>query len=241
MASVCTLSGFQFADNECNLASFAKQTVFSPRKKKLQEIRTVDLEGELIYSDTTTIVSHINSLESALNTVTLDFRYTVAGTLSHQLLNSSDCCSGVRVVSYSLPKGTPEQLATTRTFKIRLQGTYDAAESDLVSWTESIETIGTGGPKFFVVDTATIPIAVFTSTASAVYYQQTGMAIGYRNYPDPPGPVTTQGEFVWRRRIARISGRQTGNGLRFFGRKWSYYIGRDVTTFGAFDPLPTSQ
>lgn len=241
MASVCTIGAFQFADNECNLASFSKQLRFSQRNKRLQTVIQINLTGELIYSTTATIVTHINSLENALTSDYRDFRYTVGGVLSHQLLNSSDCCSGVKVIQYSLPKGTPEQLATTRSFSITLQGTYDAAETDLVSWRESIRIVGTGGPSYVVVNTFYGPYAFLQSLTTAVQYYQTGSAVGYTGYPVPPGPVNPAGEFVDRRQITYTSGRNVGNAIRFYTTSWQYVMGRDTSTFGSFDPRPTSQ
>ena len=72
-------------------------------------------------------------------------------------------------------------------------------------------------------------------------YYQRGQAVGYTGYPAPPGPVLPQGEFVDRREIDYISGRNMGTALRFFTTKWSYMMGRDINIFGSVDFRPTSQ
>lgn len=240
MASVATYGGFDFADNEVNLVTLSKQTRYSSRNRRMQRIATLTCEGELIYSDTATIITHIQSAESALSQDGRDFRYTVGGTLAHSLLNAGSA-SGVKVLHYSFPKGDPAQLSTTRTFRFTLQATYDDVEDDLVSWTDTVSIQGTGGPKFFIVDTVTVPVAILVSTNSAVYYTRTGAAVGYTDYPVAPGPPTVGLEFGWRRNVARTSGRQTGSGIRFFTTRWSYYTGNDPATFGNFDAFPESR
>jgi len=241
MSSVTTYGSYVHTDNEVNLVTFSTQTRYSPRNKRLSQTKTLSLWGELIYSSTASIISKINEVEQAYSQDYLDFRYTVGGSEAHTLLNSSNCISGVKVLQRSFPKGDPSQLATTRSFSVTLQATYDVSEVDLVSWTESIRTIGTGGPKFFVVETIAGPIAIYVTLNSAQYYSQQGMAVGYSNYISPPGPVNTAGEFQDRRVIDYISGRNMGQALRFFTTKWSYYMGRDIGQYGTVDYRPISQ
>lgn len=242
MASVAQIGGFTHADNEINLVSVSYRTRYSPRNKKLTKTVTMSLFGQLLGATTTAINDRANTVYNAYQQDYKDFRYTVGGILCHQLLNSADCVSGVKVLAHSFPRGDGSELCTERSFSATLQATYDTAETDLVAWTESIETIGTGGAKFFVVDTAFGPIAIYTSIASAQYYVQTGQAVGYKNYPEPPGPCNPAGEFQDRRRITRIGGRNMGNDqLRFFTRKWSYFMGRDISQFGSADFVPISQ
>lgn len=241
MSSVAQLGALTFADNELNLVTIQKQTRLSPRGKRLQQVVQLACAGELIYSSTSAIVAKIQEYENALKQDNRDFRYTVGGVLSHSLLNSADCVSGVKVIGYSFPRGDAAQLATTRHFSFTLQATYDAPETDLVSWTETIEQIGNGGPKFFVVDTLYGPAAVGVAISTAVYFTRTGSAVGYSTYPDPPG--TGPGlEFGWRRRIGKTGGRNLGNGIRFFTTRWSYFGGNDPTIFtGPYDTNPISQ
>ena len=242
MASLATYGSFSHEPNEANLVSMSSQVRFGPRNKTLSQTKTVSLFGEIQASSVTAIISRINEIETAYSTNRLDFRYTVDGSLAHSLLNGGSS-SGVTVTSRSFPRGDGAELATKRSFAITLQATYDVAgaDSELVSWTESIETIGTGGPKFEIVDTVNGPVAVYIAVRSIQSYHQTGMAVGYTTYPDPPGPVNPAGEMLDRRRISRISGRNMGNQIRFFTTKWSYFMIRDVGAFGEVDYFPTSQ
>lgn len=241
MASVATIGGYTFADNEINLVTVNQLTRYSPRNRKTYKQVSMSLYGELIYSDTATIVSKVQALENAIKDDYKDFTYTVGGTLANSLTNSNNCLSGVKVISYSLPKGSPEQLATTRSVSITLQATYDVNEDNLISWTESIKTVGTGGPRFVVIDTVYGPYKIYIQIQSSQFYYQRGSAVGWSSYIDPPGPVNPDGEFLDRRELERVSGRNMGQSLRYFTTKWGYFMGRDVGTFGTVDYFPTSQ
>ena len=241
MASVASYRGYTSADSEINLVSYSMGKSYSPRGKKLTETRRVRLHGELIYSTPELIMAAATNVVNAFSQNGGDFRYTVGGTIAHSLLNSSDCQSGVRVVNTSFPNGDPAQLATTRTFTVDLEATYDSCDDELVSWTETVEVVGTGGPYFVCMESVIGPRLYYMAPSTAQYFTQSGRAVGYRNYPDTPGPVNPAGEFGFRRRITETGGRQTGNGLRFFTKGWTYHMVRDPAAFGFGDFHPTSR
>src|SRR5574343_206654 len=154
MASVATWGGDTHPDNEVKRVKLSVQTCFSSRNQKLSHTKTLSLFGEIQASSVTDIVTRINEIESAYSQDGRDFRYTVNGVLAHSLLNDSTNASGTNVVSRAFPRGDGAELATQPSFSIVLQATYDVPSStDLVSWQESVETIGTGGPKFHIVET----------------------------------------------------------------------------------------
>jgi len=237
MASVCTYGSLTHADNEVNLVTMDYRTQYSPRNKKLFETRTVNLRGEFIYSTTQSIVNQVNSAIQAYSQDYKDFRYTVGGVLAHQLLNDASCFSGVKVISKNFPSGSPEQLASTRTFGVTLQAKYDVAEENIAQWTESLEVIGTGGPIKNLINTLYGPILLITSISSAVMVVQRGTAVGFNTYPFPPPPIGNSGaELLDRRRITQTSGTQQGTGLRYFRTSWSYQFAFSSIT----DAIPTS-
>jgi hypothetical protein len=241
VAAIAQWGGYSSADNETNLVRYQMARTYSPRGKKLQETRRIHLESELIYSTTDLIIAAANNVITNFSQNYKDFRYTVNGTLAHSLLNGADCVSGVKVVATSFPHGSPEQLATTRTWWVDLEATYDACDDDLVSWEDAIETVGTGGPYDVLFNTISGPVAFRLSNTTAQMYTQRGSAVGYTTWPDTPGPVNPSGEFAFRRRITDFSGKQLGKGLRFFRRSWTYYMYRDVNTFGFGSFYPTSK
>lgn len=238
MASIATY-GTAFEDNEVNLVTLSRATRYSPRQKRLNRTDTVHCFGEIQKSSTADIITRIQAIEAILRDDYKDFRYTVGGTPAHSLLNSGDCLSGVRVVNVSFPKGDGAELATKRSFSFTLQATYDVQETDLVSWTETIEQQGDGGPISFLMNTIGGPMLMFVTARSAIAFVQAGMAVGYKDYPAPGAPAGTvqQG---FRSSVTRTSGRQVGNGLRFFTTKWRYILLHDPA-FGTFDPRPVSQ
>lgn len=241
MASVCTQGSLTFEDNEVNLVSLSKQTQYSPRNKKLFSVVSASCFGEIQKSTVADIITRINTIESGLKNSTGEFRYTVNGSLAHSILNTSDNVSGVRVVASSFPKGDAAELATKRSFAFTVQATFDSAEEDLISWTDSIQITGTGGPKFFVLETAFQPFAVYVTTASTQFFHRTGQAVGYMGYIAPPGPASVGLEMQDRRVITNVSGRNVGNAIRYFTTRWSYLNVNDPTNFGSAIFTPESR
>jgi len=246
VASVAVYGGYTHTDNEVNLVSVQRRKNFSPRHKALTETRTVNLRGELIYSTSQSIITTATNVMNAYSQDYRDFTYTVGGVVVEQLRNTGDCLSGVQVVNKTFPAGGPEQFATTRTFGVTLQATYDTCEDDTVSWRESIEVTGTGGPLWVVVQgvagvqTLGGPFAYFLAPATAQYYHQYGEAVGFTNYPVPPPPINSAWEFGFRRRITNTSGVNQGKQIKFYKTSWSYYMATDPR-IGVFSNTPTSK
>lgn len=224
MGSQAVYRGYPHTLNEINLVTVDYRTQYSPRRRKLTETRTMRLQGELIYDGTASIVSKANDIINAYSQDYGDFSYTVGGVLAHSLLNSANCISGVKVISKNFPSGGPEQLATTRTFGATLQATYDVSEDNIVSWRESVQVTGTGGPLVVIVNSLYGPLAEQLAPATAQWYTQTGTAVGFRDYPVPPGPLDGNQEFLHRRTITNTTGVQQGTGIRYYTTKWAYYM-----------------
>lgn len=247
MAAVVQFGGYTSEDNEFNLATYSMRRIYGDRGKKMQEVRSLRLEGELLGASSDALITSANNLINAFKDNYKDLRFTVNGTLAHSLLNNSDCVSGVKVVETSFPIGDPAELATVRTFHVVLQATYDACDDDLVYWNDSLEIKGTGGPWWIVVNqmagiqTLGGPSAYQLAASTAQEYYQRGRAVGYRGYPTEAGPVNPAGEFAHLRRITLGSAKQMGNGLRFYPISWSYQMARDVNVFGFGGFLPVSK
>jgi hypothetical protein len=238
MASVAVYRGHVHADDEVNLVSVENQKQFSPRNRALTETRRIHLSGELNYSTPQTIVDAAAAVINAYSQDYGDFTYTVGGVLAHHLRNTGDCLSGVKVVSTTFPHGNPAELATTRTFGVTLEATYSVVEDDLVSWRESIETTGNGGPMRVVTQTLFGPVLDTLGLSTAIFYRQYGSAVGFSDYPAPPGAFLGGYEFGYRRQILRTSGVQQGTGIKFFTTHWTYHMATEPGT--AFFGIPTS-
>jgi len=224
MASVAVYRGHTHTDGEVNLVNVSIRTQYSARNRRLTETRTMQLQGELIYDGPSAIVAKANAVMAAYSQDGGDFTYTVGGVLAHSLLNSANCISGVRVVHRSFPSGGPEQLATTRSFSVTLQATYDVSTDDIVSWRESVELTGNGAPLIVIANTIFGPVVDVLSASTAHFYRQSGTAVGFSGYPAPPGPLDPDWELGHRRSITRTSGVQQGTGIRYYTTSWAYYL-----------------
>lgn len=241
MSSLASYSGYNFEANELNLVSLSVQKQYSPRRRRLQEIKTARCEGQILADSMATFLSRMQEIENALKVDGGNFIYTVNSSTGHSLLNDSSCVSGTKVIQRDFPRGDGSEFATRRTFSFTIQGTYDATDDDLISWQETVEVIGTGGPKFVILETVDRPYAMYVSNASVQYFIQSGTAVGYANYPAFPGPNGAGLEFLDRRRETRMSGRQLGNAIRFYPIRWHYQMARDPTNFGQVTSIPISK
>lgn len=247
MASICKWGGYEFASNEVNLVTVNRHAKYSERNRRLQNIISMQCYGE-IQGELSTQLSRMADIENALKNDGRDFRYEVNGSLAHSMLNSGDCISGTRIVQRSFPKGDAAELANRRSFSFTVQGIYDAKEGDdLVSWQETVEVIGNGGPDFFVLRGAGSPVAIFTAPVTEQRIRQTGSAVGYAAYPTPPGyvggtgPNGTVTEYGPAQRIIRSNPKQLGNGYRFWPIRWYYQGVHDPSTFGNVSFLPNNR
>lgn len=224
MSSIASYRGYVHAPSEVNLVGVDYRTVYSPRNRKLAEVRTFRLRGELIYSDSATIIQKAAEVVNAYSQDGGDFTYSVGGVVAHSLTNSANCISGVRVISKDFPSGGPEQLATTRTFGVTLQATYDVSEDNIVSWRESVQVQGTGGPLFTVTNTLIGPVVDALAPYTALFYRQSGTAVGFKDYPVPPGPLDSNWELGHLRTITNTTGVQQGTGIRYYTTSWVYHM-----------------
>jgi hypothetical protein len=222
MAQVATYGGYVHDDNECNLVRIDYRNQLSPRGKRLNAIVTFYLHGELLETGTA-LFNKITALGNAYRQDYGNFTYSIGGVITHQLLsNTADCISGVRVLNISLPKGDGAELTVKRTYSLTLQATYDQAESELVSWQESIHYIGNTGPRYEIIETFNGPIAVLTAISTAQRIIQTGKAVGYTTYVLPPGPLLPNNEHQDQRRVSLVGGVNVGQQSRFYTTSWQY-------------------
>lgn len=245
MTSIAKWGGYAFDNNEVNLVTFTEVKRYSERNRKLQAIRSIQCFGE-IQGSLATQLSRIADIENALKNDGRDFRYEVDGSQAHALLNSNDCISGTRIVSKNFPRGDGAEFANRRSFSFTVQAIYDAVSGDdLISYQETVETIGNGGPDWFIIRGTGSPVAIITSPVTEVRIRQSGMAVGYAAYPTLPGyvggtgPSGTVTEYGPGRRVSYMTPKQLGNGFRFWPVRWYYQGAHDPSTFGSQSFLPT--
>lgn len=209
---------------EVNLAKMDIAYRHGPRGVRMERVDTIHLYGQFCEDTTAEVLTRIDELIQAYSFDYLDAGlYLDDGTLTRHKLVNSDSISGVRVIRRSWDGG-PDELATTRTFDIVLQAVYPDAGESIIEWSETVETIGTCGPRFDIVETYNGPFAQLVAQSTAQRIIQSGSAVGYQGYVSFPAPLYPANEHVDRRSLRRGSGKARGRAATFFPCSWTYFF-----------------
>ena len=146
------------------------------------------------------------------------------GTPSAHTLDSGGAIGGVRVVDFSWPNGDAAEYATQRTFSVTLEAEYVPPENNngngsdgggggsLLKFQETIEVVGTGGPRKAVIELLNGPPQIqIVNQRTKVTMTQRGSAVGLLSYPKAPGPIAPEYEDQDRRQIG-YTGPTSSNG-----------------------------
>lgn len=219
---------FAHADNEVEL-TIHKRPVYSARgfRRGTRELWHVD--GILHAADRAELTSKIDALLAAYREDGRDaglFLEDGSSTTSH-LLDSSKALGGVKVLrGPDFPEGSGAEYSTFRTYSITLEATFPSLSLDLLSFRETIRFAGTGGPRYVFVETLNgLPRRQQAARFTTQQVVQSGTAVGYLTWPQPPSPIWPVAELQDRRRVARLAPR--GNpggkgGLSEFPVSWQY-------------------
>lgn len=190
------------------------------------------IRGRLVADDQSALIAAINALEAAYSSGGYDLELLLpdASTAMHSLLSAS-CRGGTKIskpVSYPVGDGGAEG-NTIRTYDITVEGEVPLAvgQNPYVSWQETLQFIGDGGPQFVIIPCRNgPPQKQIVSQFTPVQVIQTGSAVGYSAYPLPPGPIWPQHEQRDRRQISLTAPRTTGGGtnrnVTDYGIGWVY-------------------
>jgi hypothetical protein len=170
-----------------------RQRVRSPRGRTLSVKRTLTIGGDLTADTQSTITSAINllvagySIEGGGAGLLQD-----SGAPSAHYLPVAGSLAGVQVVSgpgFGTTNGNGEY-ATGRSFNVTLEAEYPAALTDpILSYSETVQIRGHGGPRLVVHETDTgAPFVEMTRQRTPVQVSQRGNVVGYleRLPPNPP-------------------------------------------------------
>jgi hypothetical protein len=227
--------GTQFDSGVVNLTRMNIRYRHSKRGKRISRIDTLFLQGEICEDGESAVLTEINNLATTFNTDYQNARlYLDDGTPTpHGLTNDSPfCMTGVRVIERSWPKGGPEELANMRTWHVTLEAEYADCESQILEWSETLEFIGTTGPRYEVVETYFGPYANLECLRTSQRIIQSGSALGYSANVLPPGPLFPQNEHVDRRVEKVGSGQCLGNQYAYFPTYWTYYFSSATPLYG---------
>lgn len=220
-------SAYSFDENSCQLVNFTVRPHNSPRGQRLELVYRAHLRAEL--KDTggqSALTTKIENFIAAFDQNYQDFLvYDNSGNLTPHHFKNSDPrnVSGNRVVYRSWDGRDPVEYTFIRTLEVVVEAVMAQPESGLVYMTESLTTIGSGGPVWIAENTQYGPQAAQIYPASWRHVIQHGQAIFYFG-PATPNPPSFPSNFehLERRRIVRGEPRFRGQGYTHYPISWHY-------------------
>jgi hypothetical protein len=218
---------FQHDDNTVTLSSVSQRQIYSGRGRRQIERKRLQLSGVLIASTQAAIKTAIDELIAAYADDGKDAGlYHDDDSVSSHFLDSSASLGGVRVVSGpSFPRGDGAEYATGRDFTIVLEADFPVSGEQLSSFQESLRIVGTGGPRFAVVEVLNgLPQPQLVQQRTSVVATQSGRAVALSAYPLVPPPIFPVFELQDRREIGQGSPTLNGNEFVNFPVSWVYHF-----------------
>jgi len=196
----------------------------------------VDVEPEL---DAAGVNTKIGGMLKAYADDYKDCGFKLAdGTLTNHYMKSNDTynLSGNRVVYRSWDHDTPTEFANTRSFSIGISSLWRNSYDNILSWTESTEKTGTGGPIREVRSTWNgTPYMYTIANRSKVTHVQQGEIVSLDDWATPPAPYWPNEELVHLRVIQQ-------NSPKFWGdpsySKPTHFVLRYKYIFQRIGPSP---
>ncbi len=132
-------------------------------------------------------------LRAALLRRNQDFAlFTDAGAASSAAFYAKDSATGTKCVSISTPEAQGGEFVNRRTVQFVVVAEYHVADSEnaIVSWVETVQIVGNGGPRKAWRYPINAPgIRQVISPTSPVRATQSGQAVGYLRRPVRPPPL----------------------------------------------------
>jgi len=228
--------GYTHADNEVALV-ITKQAEHSSNGILTGVRERWNLQGRLQADGAAAITAAINALEAAYADDGKDLELLTSpdqGPTSHRII-SVETNSGTLVTTRpSFPSSAGAEYATIRDYNIVVEALLKSGFNDVVSWTETINIRGTGGPVWgYLQSINAAPIAQTFAQASPITITQRGEAVKMGGYPVPPEPVELQQEHQERRDITRHLPADNSQRRR---TSWSYVM--EVLSHTGPNPTP---
>ncbi len=179
------------------------------------------------------LVEAMAALLTAYSFQRQDLTWSKGGTTMHQLL-SADTLTGTRVtVLPHFPNNRNGELTTFRSYACTIEAdvvfqAVDPGAPLILKYEQSINTIGSGGPKVGFLPTLTgKPQKQQLTEASTVTIVQSGMAVGLGAYPIPDSPLWPNDEHVERRQTNQAAKRKRNGVDLEYPIHWSYTFERN--------------
>lgn len=196
----------------------------------------VDVEPEL---DASGVNTKIGTILNAYKDDYKDCGFKLAdGSLTNHYMKSNDQynLSGNRIVYRSWDHSLPTEFANTRSFSVGITSLWRNSYDNILSWNESTEKTGTGGPIREVRTTWNgTPYMYTIANQSKVTHVQQGEIISLDDWATPPAPYWPNEELVHLRVIQQ-------NSPKFWGdpsyTKPTHFVLRYKYIFQRIGPSP---
>lgn len=223
---------YSFLENGCDVGSRTRLRL-SDAGRPLTYVTRVDVSGWLEGDGQAALALEEEALREALLKNYRDFKFlTDAGATTPTSILNSESLSGVRVVDGPNFTGTDgAEYATLRKFDFAIEAEYlvPGAENAVVSFTEQVTIVGTGGPskRLRVPINATFLVRQQLSLRSVVRATQSGTAVGLTRRPAPPPPLWRKHWLEDQSQVSQTSPKLLGRAYTDYGVSWNYQFEAD--------------
>lgn len=191
-----------------------------------------DIQGRLTGADAAALTTAIAALKAAYEIGGYDLTLLLPDGVTasdHQLLTAS-CKGGTKIaMPVSFPEGSGAEYSTFRNYSVAVEGEIPLldGQNPIVEWKETLAFVGTGGPRFVVIETRNgMPQMQQVSQRTPVRVVQSGRAVGYNQWPFPPRPIWPGYEDGPQRSpqlgSPELTGEGTSRGFHNYEISWSY-------------------
>lgn len=196
---------FEHDENDIDLVSVSSERMYSQRNRAVFDRKKLHCQGRLCVSGQAAIKARIQALEAGYEEDLGDVGlYHDDGVVGAHFLPSASAINGVRVTKFEFGREGGGEYATYRTYSITFQADYPNFEDTIYSFRETMELIGTGGPRWVLVPTfSTIPIPYMVNLFTPQTIRQSGEAIGTVGWPITPGPAFGPAAWIFEHQEAR--------------------------------------
>ncbi len=183
---------YAFDAGACKIATSA-ETVWNEGGQPLSQRRRIDVDGFLTANGQAAISLAMSALATALAIPYQDLNfYQDDGSLSATALNNAASIGGVHIINGpNFPDWKGNEYAQFRRFTFSAEAEYPIANTQnlLLSFRERLSFSG-GGPVYGMMPALIgLPQRQLIYQFSVFKVTQDGEAVGYRRYPEPPGPI----------------------------------------------------
>jgi hypothetical protein len=214
---------YRHPDWEMNLMSYRVFVKMSPRNKMLSRVYRLHLRGEIqSTTGSTGITTRLNAILSAYYVQNRDAQFYVNGQLTPHYAFNSDSISGVKVMNIEHPFGDGSEYANRRNIDIVIQSEQEAPESQLVDWQETVRWVGNTSQRDEWFQGFERPRKQRVCKRTVQRIIQSGSAIGWAGYVEPPGPLWPLSEHEDRRSLEFGTPKCMGQTLRLHPSRWTY-------------------